>query len=106
MDYKDLTKEDIEQFELDIKKYNQYRNAMKWSALGSFGGAIAFLILLFYFRTVQYQFYEISLFMVFVSVAAGITLFILRSALFNSRINRREALIRKFNKQQKENQIQ
>ena len=103
MDYRDLTKEDIEQYEEEINKYMQYRNAMKWSAVGSFGGAITFLILLFYFRTVQYQFYEISLFMVFVSIAAGIVLFILRSVLFNGRINRRRNLIKRYEKNQKEN---
>lgn len=103
MDYRDLTKEDIEQYEEEINKYMQYRNAMKWSAVGSFGGAITFAILAFYFYTRQYQIYTISMYMIYFSIAAGIVLFILRSVLFNGRINRRRNLIKRYEKNQKEN---
>ena len=103
MDYRNLTEDDINQFKQEIAQYMQYRNIMQWTALGSFGGAITFIILMFYMRTINYFGYEVCLYMIVISIIAGIVLFILRSALFNSRINRRRALIKRFEANQQNN---
>ena len=35
MDYRELTKEDIEQYETEIKNFMNYRNILFWCAIGS-----------------------------------------------------------------------
>ena len=102
MDYRELTETDIKIYKEEIQKYMQYRNVMQWSALGSFGGALTFIILMIYMRTINYFGYEVCLYMVIISIIAGISLFILRSAMFNSRINRRRALIRRYEEYHKD----
>lgn len=106
MDYRELTTEDIEQYEAEIKNFMNYRNVMFWSAIGSFGGAATFLFLAIYLSNINYQFFEISMWLIILSILAGITLFILRSALFNRRISNRKELIRKAKNYQKQNQNQ
>ena len=102
MDYRELTKEDIEQYEAEIKSFMNYRNILFWCAIGSFSGATTFLIAAIFLRSIQYQFYEWSLWLFAFSIVSGIACFILRSALFNSRINNRKVLIQKAKKYQRE----
>ena len=104
MDYRQLNEQDIQELENDITKYMNARVVFMWSAIGSFIGAAMFLFLAIYLRTVQYQFYEISITLMGLSIAAGITMFILRSALFNRRISRRKTLIRRARDYQKQQQ--
>ena len=104
MDYRQLTERDIQELENDITKYMNARIVFMWSALGSFSGAVMFFFLAYYLTTIQYQFREISIALGCLSIAAGIALFVLRSALFNRRISRRKVLIRRAREYQKEQQ--
>ena len=104
MDYRDLTKEDIEQYKKEINQFMSYRNILFWCAIGSFSGAVTFLAVAFYIRQFHYQFYTWSMWLVYFSIAAGIACFIFRTALFTHRINSRRVFVEKAEKYQERNQ--
>ena len=94
MDAKDLTEFDIQKFEQEIAKFEENRKSFLAAGLGCIGGGITALIvvsIMFIRQDIIYMTYFIFEFVF--TIFGGITFLILRSALYNNRINNRKRLI-------------
>ena len=100
MERKELSQEEIKQYKEEIQKFLSYRRALVWSSIGCFIAAVTFLGLLIYFIMQGNSLaHEICIYCISFSIVGGITLSILKSALFNRRIRNREILIKQAEKE-------
>ena len=99
MDAKDLTEFDIRKFEQEIAKFEENRKSFLAAGLGCIGGGITALIvvsIMFIRQDIIYMTYfifELLVTLFVFTIFGGITFLILRSALYNNRINNRKRLI-------------
>ena len=107
MDYRELTTEDIEELEEEIAEFYRYRRIFLGVGWGLIGTAFIMLIyLLMYSNNFHNEgtMYLLEYFAFFM-IAGGIVMFILRSAMFNSRIKNRKRLIKDAKDYQKKNRL-
>ena len=103
MENRELTIEEIKQYEMELEKFRSYRQTMFWCSVGSFISAgVMFALYIYFLVTGNYLANQICYYTGIILILAGITLAILKSALFNSRIRNREVLLN--NAQVKEEQ--
>lgn len=90
------TPKQIKQYKKDLKRYYASRQALLWSAVGSFSGAILCFVTMFFCFSINYLLVESLYVLGILGIVAGIVLFILRSALYNKRITNRKRLIKEY----------
>ena len=96
------TPKQIRQYKRDLQRFYAARQVFLWSAVGSFSGAIVCFVGMFFAFSINYQLVELLYILGVLGIVAGILLFILRSALYNRRINTRKRLIREYKESQKQ----
>jgi len=104
MDYRNLSSADIRRLKRELEGFYNARMVLMWCAIGAMITAIAFLGLGVHYISINPFMAAVCFTFIPLSIGAGITLFILRSALFNKRIRNRETLLDKAAEYQKGNQ--
>lgn len=94
MENKEFTLEEINKYKEEVEKFRSYRQTMMWSSVASFISAVVMFGLYIYFIVVANSLAgQICYYTGIILLVAGITLAILKSALFNARIRNREVLL-------------
>ena len=105
MDYRTLSDSDVKKLERELNSFLQARRTMAaigWSLIGA--GIACFMIFIPVIASQNALLAAALLPVAILGITTGVTVFILRSALYNKRINNRRFLIRQF-KHYQENQI-
>lgn len=94
MENKELTIEEINKYKDELEKFRSYRQTMFWCSVGSFiSASVMFALYIYFIFADNYLVNQICYYTGIILILAGITLAILKSALFNSRIRNRENLL-------------
>ena len=95
------TPQEIKQYKKDLKRFYAARKAFLYSAIGCFVGAALGIVGMFYGVRFNYLFYQLGEALIILGVIGAVTCFILRAALYNTRISTRKKIIEEYKNSKK-----